>query len=80
MDSKKPEMSEQQIDAILDVLGTEKAEGMLSEIMQAEAAPQDPTARSAKEIRARVKELAASRPELIVKIIEYWIKEDRRKR
>ncbi len=80
METKKPGMTDAQIDALLDTMGTDKAEGLLSEVLKVDAAPPYPQAASAKEIRARVKELAKNNPELIVRIINYWIKEAREKR
>jgi flagellar biosynthesis/type III secretory pathway M-ring protein FliF/YscJ len=77
---KPPQMTDAQIDALLDAMGKDKAEGLLSEALKADAAVPYPQAASAKEIRARVKELAAKNPELIVRIINYWIKEACEKR
>ena len=41
--------------------------------------PFPPVATRPKEIRARLKALAAKRPDLIAKIITYWVQEEGRK-
>ncbi len=80
MDPKKPVVTDQQIDALLDALGTEGSDELLTRMLDADSAPVAPAVTSAKEIRARVKALAARDPQLIVRIITYWMNEDRRKR
>ncbi len=68
------------LDAALDALTGEGAEALLAELLQGDAAPLDPHAASAKEIRARVKEVAAKNPALLAKIITYWMTEERRRK
>lgn len=74
----KPGMSDDQIDALMNALGDAGSEHLLDEMMKAESG--QPPATTSKEIRARMKEIAAKNPELIAKIISAWINEDRRKR
>lgn len=65
-----------QVDALLAALGPEAAGALLGEL---DAAHPTPAAASAREIRARVADLAKARPEFIAKIITSWINESRTK-
>ena len=68
------------MDALLEALGAEGADAMLAELLKGEAGSTEEVATKPAEIRARLKELAGRRPELIVKIINHWLNEGRRKR
>ncbi len=71
------------LDSLLESIGHDEAATLLDLLgggvdgpgVLSSAAP----AARAKEIRERVKALAASRPELLARIISHWITEDRRK-
>ena len=80
MEPEKKDMSDTQLDALLESLGTEGADQILAELLGGDSAPADQIATTPKEIRARLKELAGKRPELIAKIINYWMKEERRRK
>ncbi len=80
VEQEKPGAGDPGIDALLESLGVEGADELLAQILNADDAPGTPVATSPKEIRQRVKELAARKPELIIKIINHWIKEDRGRR
>ena len=80
MEPEKKDLSDPQLDAILDAMGAEGVDKILAEMLGADAAPADQIATKPREIRARIKELAGQHPELIIKIINYWITEDRRRK
>lgn len=71
-----PTAIDAQVDALLEALGPEAAGALLAEM---DSTHPEPAATSAKDIRARVKDVAKSRPEFIAKIITYWVNEERRK-
>ena len=73
-------MSDPQMDALLDALGTEGADQILAQLLGADSTPAGLVATKPGEIRARLKEMAGRNPELIVKIINYWLREERRKK
>lgn len=77
MDDGKPDKPDPELDALLASLGGDP-EKMLAELMGGEAEPGDPVATKPREIRARLKEIASKNPQLVAKIIEYWIKEGKR--
>jgi flagellar biosynthesis/type III secretory pathway M-ring protein FliF/YscJ len=78
-DEKKGEPG-QEMDALLDALGADGADAMLAELLKGEPDAQPEVATKPREIRARLKEIAGKHPELIVKIINHWITEDRRRK
>jgi len=80
MESGKKDTPDPQLDALLDALGAEGADAMLAELLKGEVGSTEEVATKPAEIRARLKELAGRRPELIVKIINHWLNEGRRKR
>ncbi len=77
MDAEKPGMNEEQLDAILQAMGGESADSLLAELLGGTAEGAPSVATKPGEIRARVKEMAMKNPELIIKIINHWLKEDR---
>jgi len=80
MDGEKKDQPEAQMDALLEALGADGADAMLAELLKGEPdAPQE-VATKPREIRARLKEIAGKHPELIVKIINHWLTEDRRRK
>ena len=79
MDGKQPEEGSPQLDSLLEALGAEGADSLLAEMLAAEGSPAEQVATKPGEIRSRVKEMAARNPELIIKIINHWINEDRRR-
>lgn len=79
MDPAGKEPSTSPLDAVLDAMGPGEADAMLAALL-GDAAPGEPPATTPREIRARLKELAGRRPELIAKIITYWLNEERRKK
>ena len=68
------------MDALLEALGPEGADAMLAELLKGEDSPPEEVATKPREIRARLKEMAAKRPELIIKIINHWMTEERRRK
>lgn len=79
-DQPHKDEADSQMDAMLDALGAEGADAMLAELLKGESDPADQIATKPREIRSRIKEMAAKHPEIIVKIINYWITEDRRRK
>ena len=80
MEPLKPGMTDTQIDALVETLSAEGGDKLLAEMLKEES-PQPPSqATSPKEIRARMKEIASKTTQLIAKIIDSWMKEERRKR
>ena len=72
-------MADPQLDPLLDALGPEAEDKLLAELLGPDPAAVQPRATGPKEIRARLKTLAGQRPELIAKIIDYWMREERRR-
>ncbi len=64
------------LDALLEALGDDGAEALLAEMT---GAPAGPEVLSPRDLKARVAGLAKARPELLAKIIQHWITEERRK-
>ena len=79
-DPPAPSGADPQLDALLEALGAEGADAMLAELLAGDPAPADQIATKPREIRARLKEIAGKHPELIVKIINHWITEERRRK
>jgi len=73
-------MNDAQVDALLKALGMDGADELLAEMLGDGTPDANQVARTPKEIRARVKELAGKNPEKIVKIITHWLNEERRRK
>ena len=80
MEEEKKEAPDPKMDALLEALGPEGADAMLAELLKGEDSPPEEVATKPREIRARLKEMAAKRPELIIKIINHWMTEERRRK
>ena len=80
MEPDKKDAPDPQLDALLESLGAGGADDILAELLKGESDPAAPIATKPGEIRARIKEIAGKRPELIIKIINHWLKEERRRK
>lgn len=80
MESEKPEMTDAQIDAIVDAIGADGGDKLLADMLKEESDQPAAPATSAKDIRIQMKAIAAKKPELVARIISHWITEERRKR
>jgi hypothetical protein len=72
-------LSGQQVDALLDAIGPEEGDRMLAELLRAESPDGDRYAVAPQDIRARLKELAGRRPDLIARIIMRWLEDGKRR-